>query len=510
MLTMQGGFDTTGSAISSALLYLDRDRDARQRLIDEPDLMAHRGRGVPARRAPRSSRSPAPPSATSRSAAARSPRATGCCSCGRRATATRTVFERRRRGGARPLPEPAHGVRPRRPPLPRLDVRPPPDPRRAARRCCAGCPTTRSTTRGSCGPRRSASRTARSRCRSRSRPASASCRDARPGRSTSRSPTPTSTSGTTRCPGMRWLFLEPDFEHPRLKGTQRLDAPRYTPAELRRRGRRRGARQGRPHPVRDAADADPTQETDWLDALADEHGLARRDRRRMPAPRARRRRACSPPTPRRRASAASATCRCTGAVDARRGAPARSTPPPSTAASVELMVPIEHYDSIAALAERWPTSRSCSVTPASRSSATPSYLARWSAALAELAGAAPNVVLKVSAIASSADPAWTVDSIRPWVLAAIEAFGADRCMLASNWPIDRLYGTYDRLVAAYREIVAELAPTPTAPPCCTAPPTASTASDETRRRIETGDHHDPDRLPHRAARRRSSSATTPR
>ena len=39
MLTMQGGFDTTGSAISSALLYLDKDHDARQRLIDEPDLM---------------------------------------------------------------------------------------------------------------------------------------------------------------------------------------------------------------------------------------------------------------------------------------------------------------------------------------------------------------------------------------------------------------------------------------------------------------------------------------
>lgn len=39
MLTMQGGFDTTGSAISGALLYLDQHRDDRQRLIDEPDLM---------------------------------------------------------------------------------------------------------------------------------------------------------------------------------------------------------------------------------------------------------------------------------------------------------------------------------------------------------------------------------------------------------------------------------------------------------------------------------------
>jgi cytochrome P450 len=39
MLTMQGGFDTTGSAISSALLHLDRNRDDRQRLIDHPELM---------------------------------------------------------------------------------------------------------------------------------------------------------------------------------------------------------------------------------------------------------------------------------------------------------------------------------------------------------------------------------------------------------------------------------------------------------------------------------------
>jgi cytochrome P450 len=39
MLTLQGGLDTTGSAISSALIHLDRDRDARQRLIEEPDLL---------------------------------------------------------------------------------------------------------------------------------------------------------------------------------------------------------------------------------------------------------------------------------------------------------------------------------------------------------------------------------------------------------------------------------------------------------------------------------------
>ena len=39
VLTIQGGFDTTGSAIGNALLHLDRHRDARQRLIDEPSLL---------------------------------------------------------------------------------------------------------------------------------------------------------------------------------------------------------------------------------------------------------------------------------------------------------------------------------------------------------------------------------------------------------------------------------------------------------------------------------------
>ena len=38
-LIVQGGFDTTGSAISNALLYLDKHRDARRRLIEEPALM---------------------------------------------------------------------------------------------------------------------------------------------------------------------------------------------------------------------------------------------------------------------------------------------------------------------------------------------------------------------------------------------------------------------------------------------------------------------------------------
>ena len=67
---------------------------------------------------------------------------------------------------------------------------------------------------------------------------------------------------------------------------------------------------------------------------------------------------------------------------------------------------------------------------------------------------APNVACKISGLGMG-DHAWTVASIRPWVLEAIDAFGIERSMFATNWPVDSLYGTYRGLVDAYRTIVAE-------------------------------------------------------
>ena len=51
------------------------------------------------------------------------------------------------------------------------------------------------------------------------------------------------------------------------------------------------------------------------------------------------------------------------------------------------------------------------------------------------------------------DWSWTVDSIRPWVLECIEVFGPQRCMFATNWPVDRLFSTYDAVIDAYTEII---------------------------------------------------------
>jgi predicted TIM-barrel fold metal-dependent hydrolase len=54
-----------------------------------------------------------------------------------------------------------------------------------------------------------------------------------------------------------------------------------------------------------------------------------------------------------------------------------------------------------------------------------------------------------------ADNHWTIESIRPWVLHCIEAFGPDRIMFGTNWPVDILYATYLEQTDAYRRIIAE-------------------------------------------------------
>ena len=74
----------------------------------------------------------------------------------------------------------------------------------------------------------------------------------------------------------------------------------------------------------------------------------------------------------------------------------------------------------------------------------------WRSAMARLAEA-PNVACKISGLGMT-DWTWTTDSIRPFVHHAIEAFGMDRCMFASNFPVDKLFGSYDVLFAAFKEI----------------------------------------------------------
>jgi predicted TIM-barrel fold metal-dependent hydrolase len=77
----------------------------------------------------------------------------------------------------------------------------------------------------------------------------------------------------------------------------------------------------------------------------------------------------------------------------------------------------------------------------------------WRDGLRALA-ACPNVSVKISGLAMF-DHAWTVESFRPYVLETIDAFGVERAMFASNFPVDRLFGSYTALWQAYAAIVRD-------------------------------------------------------
>ena len=75
----------------------------------------------------------------------------------------------------------------------------------------------------------------------------------------------------------------------------------------------------------------------------------------------------------------------------------------------------------------------------------------WRDGMRPLAGCA-NVSVKISGLAMF-DHQWTVESLRPYVLETIDTFGVERAMFASNFPVDRLFGSYEELWHAYASIV---------------------------------------------------------
>ena len=85
---------------------------------------------------------------------------------------------------------------------------------------------------------------------------------------------------------------------------------------------------------------------------------------------------------------------------------------------------------------------------------SPSGRAAWRAALAALARRR-NVVAKLSGLGTFIhrnDPA----HIRDVVAATLAAFGADRCLFGSNFPIEKLWTVYPELIAAYQRATAAL------------------------------------------------------
>jgi predicted TIM-barrel fold metal-dependent hydrolase len=119
----------------------------------------------------------------------------------------------------------------------------------------------------------------------------------------------------------------------------------------------------------------------------------------------------------------------------------------------EAMTRLPRFPALAATADRNPDVTFVlghGGTPMERSE---EFLSAWRAGLDDLAER-PNVVCKVSGFGIG-DNTWTVASLEPMVQGCIDAFGPDRCIFNGNWPVDRLYSTYDELFGAFDALTAD-------------------------------------------------------
>lgn len=82
---------------------------------------------------------------------------------------------------------------------------------------------------------------------------------------------------------------------------------------------------------------------------------------------------------------------------------------------------------------------------------------REHAARLKAVASAPNTATRIDALGTVFGD-WTTDRVRPWLRAALDAFGPQRCMLGSDLPIERLRSGFTALYDCYTDVFADCAP----------------------------------------------------
>ncbi len=78
----------------------------------------------------------------------------------------------------------------------------------------------------------------------------------------------------------------------------------------------------------------------------------------------------------------------------------------------------------------------------------------WRAAIFK-AARVPSITIKISGIGIKGRR-WSLEDQRPIIETCIEAFGPDRAMFASNFPVDRVIGDFDTIFSGFKSATASL------------------------------------------------------
>ena len=128
--------------------------------------------------------------------------------------------------------------------------------------------------------------------------------------------------------------------------------------------------------------------------------------------------------------------------------------------AVVLELPVvypRHFDDVVELAERFPR-LVLVVDHLGKPPLETGDLRDWEGKLRACAEA-PNVVAKLSGLNTTLTrDDWTADDFVSAAAVAVDAFGPERIMCGSDWPVALLNGDYDRVWDAQRRVVAAVAP----------------------------------------------------
>lgn len=121
--------------------------------------------------------------------------------------------------------------------------------------------------------------------------------------------------------------------------------------------------------------------------------------------------------------------------------------------SWDLRVPFWHLEEAAEVVREHPGLRVVLNHTGYPLSRTPHHLDQWRRGMEALA-ALPNVHCKISGLTVLGEP-WTLKANGPIILETIRIFGVDRCMFASNIPVDGLKGSWDYIYTQFKKAVAD-------------------------------------------------------
>jgi L-fuconolactonase len=123
--------------------------------------------------------------------------------------------------------------------------------------------------------------------------------------------------------------------------------------------------------------------------------------------------------------------------------------------SYDLLVHTRHLRFVPAVAEACPKLRLV-IDHLAKPPIAKSEIDQWKEEFAPIAQF-PNVVCKLSGLVTEANhAAWKVDDLRPYVSIALEAFGVERLLFGSDYPVCLLAASYDRVLESFQTLLSDL------------------------------------------------------